>query len=535
MLYLRPRLNYPLPCTSLTEKQCHHIQAPALAALLPKLHLNRHTPHAVVFGNTRYGGIGIPAMYTDQGFQQLKYLTGHLHLCDDVGKLIQIHLSEYHLSLGIQQLFLSAPFAHYAKFVDNYWLTSVWQYASRIQLKIDVENHWVPTICRAGDTILMDYAFALHLHPKSIKLLNQCRLYLQVLSLSDIVDASGSYIIGEYCTGKRPADRVSNLKWPIQSCPLREAWTVWKNFLQHFHTHGKLSLPLGHWTGHTHQTWFTFELSGAHIVFRKNQVTDSWLLYQPLRTQNSHNLRCSRIWFLTEHYREVDIVPPTVVPTTFIRHRLIPTLFYSRPSASPFAQNTTKIPRSLWAPDHTPMFLEGSEAFYQYLLGPPDRLHFDTAQIASTLTTGTLLACSDGSFNPRTGSGSHGWVMALPSKEAVLTGSGPMSGDPKLASPYRAELCGLVATLYLIYRICTYHDVSSRKLMLYCDNNGAINNVFHRPLSGINSFLQSDYDLIQVAKNLCQILPIDITATWVKGHSQAIQKTVQEEINIQAD
>lgn len=71
--------------------------------------------------------------------------------------------------------------------------------------------------------------------------------------------------------------------------------------------------------------------------------------------------------------------------------------------------------------------------------------------------------------------------------------------------------------------------------MLYCDNNGAINNVFHRPLSGINSFLQSDYDLIQVAKNLCQILPIDITATWVKGHSQAIQKTVQEEINIQAD
>lgn len=77
--------------------------------------------------------------------------------------------------------------------------------------------------------------------------------------------------------------------------------------------------------------------------------------------------------------------------------------------------------------------------------------------------------------------------------------------------------------------------VSSGKLTLYCDNNGAINNVFHRPLSGINSFLQSDYDLIQVAKNLCQIIPIDITATWVKGHSQAIQKTVQEEINIQAD
>jgi hypothetical protein len=228
-------------------------------------------------------------------------------------------------------------------------------------------------------------------------------------------------------------------------------------------------------------------------------------------------------------------MPPTVVPTTFIRHRQIPTLFYSRPSASPIVPITAKIPRSLWAPDHTPIFLEGSEAFYQYLLGPPDKLHFDTTQKASALTSGTLLACSDGFFNPRTGSGRHGWVMALPSKEAVMTGSGPISGDPMIASPYRAELSGLVATLYLIYKICAYHDVSSGKLTLYCDNNGAINNVFYRPFYGINSFIQSDYDLIQVAKNLCQSIPINITATWVKGHSQAIQKTVQEDMNIQAD
>jgi hypothetical protein len=43
MLYLRPKLTYPLPCTSFTEAQCRKIQAPALAALLPKLHLNRHS------------------------------------------------------------------------------------------------------------------------------------------------------------------------------------------------------------------------------------------------------------------------------------------------------------------------------------------------------------------------------------------------------------------------------------------------------------------------------------------------------------
>jgi len=87
---------------------------------------------------------------------------------------------------------------------------------------------------------------------------------------------------------------------------------------------------------------------------------------------------------------------------------------------SPLCQHTNNIPPSLWDQSHTPVFLEGSEAFYQYLLGPPDRLDFNTAQIASALSAGTLLACSDGSFDPRSGTGSHGWVMAVPSREVLL-------------------------------------------------------------------------------------------------------------------
>jgi hypothetical protein len=46
VMFLQPKLIYPLPCSSLSQKQCRTIQAPALAALLPKLHLNRHTPRA---------------------------------------------------------------------------------------------------------------------------------------------------------------------------------------------------------------------------------------------------------------------------------------------------------------------------------------------------------------------------------------------------------------------------------------------------------------------------------------------------------
>lgn len=73
MQYIRPRLTYPLPCSTLTQNQCRHIQAPALAALLPKLHLNQHTPQAILFGVPCYGGLNLPDLYTDQGLDNFIY------------------------------------------------------------------------------------------------------------------------------------------------------------------------------------------------------------------------------------------------------------------------------------------------------------------------------------------------------------------------------------------------------------------------------------------------------------------------------
>jgi hypothetical protein len=60
MQYIRPKITYPFPCVSLTQAQCRYIQAPVLEAILPKLHLNRHTPHAILFNGPRFDGIGLP-------------------------------------------------------------------------------------------------------------------------------------------------------------------------------------------------------------------------------------------------------------------------------------------------------------------------------------------------------------------------------------------------------------------------------------------------------------------------------------------
>jgi len=43
---------------------------------------------------------------------------------------------------------------------------------------------------------------------------------------------------------------------------------------------------------------------------------------------------------------------------------------------------------------------------------------------------------------------------------------------------YRAELSGIIATLYIIYRVSCYYNIVEGAMTFYCDNKGALNNAF---------------------------------------------------------
>jgi hypothetical protein len=154
MQFLRPKLTYPLPCCSLTQKQCQHIQAPALAALLPKMHLNQHTPHVIVFGENKYGGLEPPDLYTDQGYGQLKLLIGHLKMKDEIGNLILIAISHLQIHVGSAKPFFTLPYPIYAKWIDSNWLTAIWKHTHQLQIVVDVEKHWTLEMARTNDKFI---------------------------------------------------------------------------------------------------------------------------------------------------------------------------------------------------------------------------------------------------------------------------------------------------------------------------------------------------------------------------------------------
>jgi hypothetical protein len=393
-------------------------------------------------------------------------------------------------------------------------------------------------MCFFNDVLLMDFFMTLNFSYRQMQQLNSCRIYLQVLTLSDITLADGRTLLPPYINGGLVFDRVSRLKWPKQLRPPAAAWTTWKTALAHISMNGKLQQRLGQWTSNSHQQWTWFQHSSQALIYQN--TGDQWMEYRPVvpSTVNARTTRQTKIWYNMNN--SLSSIPDmtVLVPTTVYRDHLFDDhLFYTSPSqnAIPFASPKSESV-SLWDVDDSLHALADTPEFYQRLLGPLPTLNdSDGMVLAHQMELESLLACSDGSFFPEEHTGSHGWVLASTDQQILLQGAGPDDGHPRLMSSYRSELGGLLAVLYTIYRICQHYHVTSGKLRYYCDNKGVLTNVFSPLAPGLAPYLQTDADLVMEAKRLLGIIPITILAEWVKGHYSGKDKEFKHELNDTAD
>jgi hypothetical protein len=64
---------------------------------------------------------------------------------------------------------------------------------------------------------------------------------------------------------------------------------------------------------------------------------------------------------------------------------------------------------------------------------------------------------------------------------------------------------------------------------------GGINNVYNKLNQGTNPFFNSDYDLVEIARNLINLLPLAISREWVKGYYHGRSKESKHDLNHEAD
>lgn len=289
-----------------------------------------------------------------------------------------------------------------------------------------------------------------------MKLLNSCRLFLEVLALSDITLADGKNILPTYINGKSSQHCVSKFKWTKQQRPPASAWKLWQIALAHISTNGILHQRLGKWTEQSHQRWTWFCHSSQALIYHLGP-DNSWQEYHPVSpvAASSRTTRQTKIWYNLQHSHPISPNASELLPTTIYQDPLFDDdLLYDIPSSSAFPTTSQQSQQSIWDLDDSLHILADTSEFYQRLIGPLPQLNeHEGMTTVHQLELETLLACSDGSYYQESHTGSHGWVLASNEQTILLQGAGPDDGHPLLMSSYHSELGGLLAVLCFIQYI----------------------------------------------------------------------------------
>jgi len=102
-----------------------------------------------------------------------------------------------------------------------------------------------------------------------LALLNRCRMYLQVVFISEICNGTGTQIAQHYWEGQKTTS-ISPYNWPRTHIPTQAKWNVWRQRLTSGLSLGQsqtLALPLGQWKAHMRERpGYFIEVQGNHLL-----------------------------------------------------------------------------------------------------------------------------------------------------------------------------------------------------------------------------------------------------------------------------
>ena len=187
-----------------------------------KMGISRTTSRALVFAPYQFSSFSIADTWVQQGLQDLHFLLGHLSYQEKVGSLLKINIDTLLLIIGLPDPPLTYSLPHISILAPPSWVATSWQFLNDLQGTLKFNNPWYFPLDRENNCNLMTQVLerlidttAPLLTLPELRKFNLCRLYLQVLTLSDITSSSRRDIDMKFLKGSR-SSRFSNLKWSRQ-------------------------------------------------------------------------------------------------------------------------------------------------------------------------------------------------------------------------------------------------------------------------------------------------------------------------------
>ena len=516
-------LKYPAPALSLSKKEWQEITSPLYNTGLQSSGICNKLPTAIRHGATNNLGLNLPCMYLTQGIYKLmKYMT-HIHTKTILGQMLRLCEETSKLELGLPGNLYATPYKKAQFLVTSSWIKHLWSFVQAH--KIILQNHSPPlTSSTNNDRFLMDIFLKTDLKKRELIQLNKCRKYLKLLTVGDIITGDGKRIIPSIKNGQRPTSFTSTMHWPNQEDPGPQAWATWRRSIKKYLEWDNKLLPAlqpTHWTTTQHKraNWY-YNRRLNKLLQRTNN--EKWHYYVQMIRRGRRNR------YPTYCYRgTLNTLPTQSTPATII-HRSAHIVQFTGtmplsppPPPQPAISNLTTYINSLH-PNH------------QHALS--DILHLDNIpHIINCIQTGNCAVVTDGSYYPSTSQTGASFIVGNEAMHRLIIGRCDVVGPKTSFSAYRAELAGLHGGLNFILALCKSYHITSGRITLSCDNDGALGKIANQQAR----LQQKHFDYITAIHNIISQLPLQITYTQVDGHKDQTTSirdlTLLESMNILAD
>lgn len=505
-------LTYPGAALTIPEEEYKKLSSKLYKITLPKCGIvrsfpitPRHLPH-------HYQGLHLPNLYLEQEISKVKELLNFATTKSIIGKQLQMGLETIQMNTGVRDIIYNYPYQDYQFLTPSTWLKSQWHFLSSNKYRLEGWNQKLE-YQRQNDKCLMEEIVQMDtFSTEEIKKVNQCRLFLQVWSLADIVDGSGQNITQNIYNGYRDESRVSRLSWPSVKRPHYNSWLQWKKFLtSRFCTQEgtlKLSSPLGKWCK-SHQKWQWYYSTHDNHIYRK--MSGHVRQYAPININRGS--RSGTQWF---HIKSI------------LTNDEIDLIGLERATVSKTSKGYTKVAVDGWAASMSMETSPGNNNDHLLHLlmknGLPTwmathgNLKDWTYSKSSWFLTQKLRLVTDGSYAEGKGAACVIIENEAQTDQMIFTTNVPSNLDNTMRKndAYRSELFGLYAGLRVLYLM---ENIFSKQtsVTISCDNDRALQ--VTKEFSYVNTS-SKHFDVIKSILHFRNKLYSTITYTPVIGHAE---------------
>jgi hypothetical protein len=500
-------LEYPMTATTIGEKDWESIMVPLLKAGLPRAGISSKFPRDILYGPTTVQGFGVLHPWYHQQLKHLIVLLEHTEHHSMTGQLLKTSFEQLRLETGTSRCMTDTQYSIMKATVTQTWITDLWAFLNRFHIRLKDDIAQLPTR-RKNDKLLMDEFIKSGYTGTHLKTLNECRMFLHAVTLSDLATADGKAITLHAWNGTRDDRGPSPYQWPrIQKSLSYEHWKQWQRaidsvFLSHGHSR-VLSTPLCAWNNGEPRQWKWYFSPAEDRLYAKEGL--QWRIYRRHRSRTSP--RQGRAKYIKTPQLSRTTPEALQLATVFQQGLLI----LLQGIGSGTTGTTMPVPSATSFEDERLL----RSSLDQWAIQEITVTDEGTA-MAQALRNGTAIAVSDGSYKDSRGTAAF---ILEPSVHSDTTGRivgvNSIPGEPEDHSSYRSEIGGVSGIVETVGILCAQYSIKSGAVEVGLDGDQAMKNIFGTwPLHP----QQADYDLLKDLRRKIHQSPVTWTGRWVEGH-----------------